>query len=80
MVDDQGRERDMKEGSAIKRTTNKEICRSLPIVGLIAHIDEILTGGSGRPKICHFAFRDDAYLVEVIIQLLPGLVNGHDSC
>lgn len=63
----------------MERTTNEEICRSLPVKGLIAHIDKILTGGSGRPKIDHSTFSDDTYFVEELIQLLPGLVNGHDS-
>jgi len=50
------------------------------VVGLIAHIDEILPCGFGWPEMCHSTFSDDAHLVEELVKLLSGLINVHDSC
>ena len=50
------------------------------VVGLIAHIDEILPCDFGWPEICHSTFNDDRHPVEELVKLLSGLVNGHDSC
>ena len=63
-----------------KHTSDEEISCSLSVIGLIAHIDEILPCGFGRPEICHSTFSDDTHLVEELVKLLSGLVDRHNSC
>lgn len=63
-----------------KRASEEEICCSLSVMRFITHIDKILAGSFGWPKIRHSAFSDDTHLVEEVVKLLSGLVDGHDGC
>jgi hypothetical protein len=50
-----------------KQTGNKEICGGLSMGWLVTKVDEILPGLIRSTEVCHPAFVDHAYLVEVLI-------------
>jgi hypothetical protein len=44
--------------------SDEEVRRGLPIGGYVSHIQEVLLGLIGGPKVRHFPLIDDAYLVK----------------
>ena len=77
--DRQERSYEKEEKDKCKFTGNKEVCCSLTIGGLEAHVDEVLTGRGSRPKIGHAAIVYDADFVEVIIELFTCRVTMDET-
>jgi hypothetical protein len=51
----------------LRQTGNKEICGGLSMGWLVTKVDKVLPSLIRSTKVCHPAFVDHAYLVEVLI-------------
>ena len=63
-----------------KLARNQEVRRSLPILRLIAHVDEVLPRLARAAKIYHVTFVKKANLIKKVVQWLSSLVKGDDRC
>ena len=57
---------------------DKEVWGGLAIGGLISHVDEVFASKRSRTVVDHPTFVDDTDLVEEVIYVLGGLVDGGD--
>lgn len=58
---------------------NQEIGGGLTIGGFVSHIHKVFLGSIGRTEICQLALVNDSDLVENLVQVLAGLINGDDG-